>query len=271
MRRAIAALAAAVRARALPRGRGGARRAPVDAERDGRPNILVVMTDDMATTDLALMPNVQRLLAKQGTTFADAVDSFPLCCPARATFITGQYAHNHGVAGNFYPYGWYGMKKRGNTLPAWLAGRRLPDGADRQVAERLRGARRPRRGPEGLRHLARPARRLRLRLLQLRHEPRRQAAHLGRRRLRPQAGRVREHRGDPGPERRSRTSSPSATRSSGPPPYDYWGTQEPEDYSPDVTGRDHRAASSGPSASRESRSSSGGRPRRRTARTSRRR
>jgi arylsulfatase A-like enzyme len=93
---------------------------PVDAGGDGRPNILVVMTDDMAATDLALMPKTQRKLAAKGTTFADAVDSFPLCCPARATFITGQYAHNHGVAGNFYPYGWYGMKKRGNTLPAWL-------------------------------------------------------------------------------------------------------------------------------------------------------
>ncbi len=78
------------------------------------------MTDDMATTDVAHMPNVRRLLAKQGTTFADAVDSFPLCCPARATFITGQYAHNNGVIGNFYPYGWYGMPDRGNTLPAWL-------------------------------------------------------------------------------------------------------------------------------------------------------
>ena len=49
------------------------------------------------------MPNVQRLLAAKGTTFADAIDSFPLCCPARATFITGQYAHNHGVEGNFAP------------------------------------------------------------------------------------------------------------------------------------------------------------------------
>jgi N-acetylglucosamine-6-sulfatase len=93
---------------------------PVSADRDGRPNILVVMTDDQAQADVAKMPNVKRLLAKQGTTFADAIDSFPLCCPSRATFITGQYAHNHGVAGNFWPYGWYGMKHRGNTLPAWL-------------------------------------------------------------------------------------------------------------------------------------------------------
>jgi Arylsulfatase A and related enzymes len=93
---------------------------PVSAAHDGRPNILVVMTDDQALADVALMPNVKRLLAAQGTTFADAVDSYPLCCPARATFITGQYAHNHQVLGNFYPYGWYGMKDRGNILPAWL-------------------------------------------------------------------------------------------------------------------------------------------------------
>jgi N-acetylglucosamine-6-sulfatase len=92
----------------------------VGAGHDGRPNILVVMTDDMAATDLALMPKTRRLLVRQGTKFADAIDSFPLCCPARATFLTGQYAHNHGVAGNFYPYGWYGMKRRGNTLPRWL-------------------------------------------------------------------------------------------------------------------------------------------------------
>ena len=66
------------------------------------------------------MPNVRRLLAAKGTTFENAVDSFPLCCPARATFITGQYAHNHGVLANFHPFGWYGMKNRRNTLPAWL-------------------------------------------------------------------------------------------------------------------------------------------------------
>jgi N-acetylglucosamine-6-sulfatase len=95
---------------------------PVSADRDGRPNILVVMADDMSAADLKLMPSVQRLLASKGTTFADAIDSFPLCCPARATFITGQYAHNHGVKGNFAPYGWYGMKDRRNTLPAWLQG-----------------------------------------------------------------------------------------------------------------------------------------------------
>jgi N-acetylglucosamine-6-sulfatase len=118
-RRASWALAAfaALAVLALP---GAAQARPVTAMHDGRPNILVIMTDDQASSDVAQMPNVKRLLAAQGTTFADAIDSFPLCCPARATFITGQYAHNHGVNGNFYPYGWYGMKDRGNILPTWL-------------------------------------------------------------------------------------------------------------------------------------------------------
>ncbi len=99
---------------------GPAQARKAGAGKDGRPNILVVMTDDQAASDVAHMPNVKRLLARQGTTFVDAVDSFPLCCPSRATFLTGQYAHNHGVAGNFYPHGWYGMKGRRNTLPRWL-------------------------------------------------------------------------------------------------------------------------------------------------------
>ncbi len=93
---------------------------PAGADADGRPNILVVMTDDMSYDDLELMPHVEKLLAEKGTSFSNAVDSFPLCCPSRATFISGQYAHNHGVIGNFWPYGWYGMKDRRNILPAWL-------------------------------------------------------------------------------------------------------------------------------------------------------
>ena len=88
--------------------------------KDGRPNILVIMTDDQAAADLSAMPNTASLLTAQGALFQNAVDSFPLCCPSRATFISGQYAHNHGVGGNFFPYGWYGMSNRANTLPAWL-------------------------------------------------------------------------------------------------------------------------------------------------------
>jgi arylsulfatase A-like enzyme len=98
---------------------------PADARnaktgKDGRPNILVVMTDDMNQADMAFMPKTRKLLGKQGTTFTNAITSFPLCCPSRATFLTGQYAHNHGVGGNFFPEGWYGMPRRNNTLATWL-------------------------------------------------------------------------------------------------------------------------------------------------------
>jgi N-acetylglucosamine-6-sulfatase len=99
---------------------GPAHARPVGAGKDGRPNILVVMTDDMTQADIAFMPKTRKLLAKRGTSFSNSITSFPLCCPSRATFLTGQYAHNHGVTGNFYPKGWYGMEGRNNTLATWL-------------------------------------------------------------------------------------------------------------------------------------------------------
>jgi N-acetylglucosamine-6-sulfatase len=120
IRRFYAAVIAALGLLGLLALPGVADARPAAAAKDGRPNILVVMTDDQAVADVAKMPNVRRLLAAQGTSFSNAVDSFPLCCPSRATFITGQYAHNHGVVGNFFPYGWYSMKGRANILPAWL-------------------------------------------------------------------------------------------------------------------------------------------------------
>ena len=99
--------------------------APAEARPAGhnhaRPNILVVMTDDMNQADLQFMPKTRKLLAKRGTSFTNAITSFPLCCPSRATFLTGQYAHNHGVGGNFFPQGWYGMTRRNNTLATWLS------------------------------------------------------------------------------------------------------------------------------------------------------
>ncbi len=90
-----------------------------------KPNILLVTTDDMAVTDLAYMPKTRRLLGGQGATFTDAISSYPLCCPARATILTGQLSHNHGVRTNEEPYGgWAALKsqpdKINNTIGVWL-------------------------------------------------------------------------------------------------------------------------------------------------------
>jgi arylsulfatase A-like enzyme len=49
------------------------------------------------------MPNVQRLIADKGTTFTRNYSPDPICCPARATVLTGQYPHNHGVLDNVWP------------------------------------------------------------------------------------------------------------------------------------------------------------------------
>lgn len=73
--------------------RAGAQEAP-------RPNFVVIMADDQAAGMMRALPSVQRLIGARGTTFTNAFASYPLCCPARATFLTGQYAHNHGAKGN---------------------------------------------------------------------------------------------------------------------------------------------------------------------------
>ncbi len=44
---------------------------------DSRPNIVFVTTDDMRVGDLSAMPNVQRLLVAEGTTFSNSYAPFP--------------------------------------------------------------------------------------------------------------------------------------------------------------------------------------------------
>jgi N-acetylglucosamine-6-sulfatase len=87
-----------------------------------KPNILVLMTDDQTVESLRVMSNVNSLLARQGVTFANSFASYPLCCPSRATYITGQYGHNHTIMGNTPPAGGYDKlaPTHANSLPAWL-------------------------------------------------------------------------------------------------------------------------------------------------------
>jgi arylsulfatase A-like enzyme len=84
------------------------------------PNIVVIETDDQDAASVAHMPNVQALLAAQGTTFENSFVSDSLCCPSRATFLTGQYAHNHGVRSNVAPDGGFRRLRADNALPVWL-------------------------------------------------------------------------------------------------------------------------------------------------------
>jgi N-acetylglucosamine-6-sulfatase len=84
------------------------------------PNVVVIVTDDQTVRDMSVMPRTRRLLGSRGVTFTNSFVSYPLCCPSRATYLTGQYAHNHGVWGNRPPLGGYGRLREAHTLPVWL-------------------------------------------------------------------------------------------------------------------------------------------------------
>ena len=80
--------------------------APVFAQAPKRPNFVFVLVDDLRwdalnSTGLAWSktPNIDRL-AREGMTFRNAFVTTPLCSPARASYMTGQYVHKHGVVGN---------------------------------------------------------------------------------------------------------------------------------------------------------------------------
>ncbi len=70
-----------------------------------RPNIVFVVTDDLDYASTQKMPQITSLLADQGTSFEEAFVSHPVCCPSRATILTGLYDHNHNVISNNYPSG----------------------------------------------------------------------------------------------------------------------------------------------------------------------
>ena len=81
-------------------GAGSGAGPAVAQQADARPNIVVIQTDDQTLDSLRFMPNVDRLLVKQGVRFDNSFASYPLCCPSRASLLTGPYAPNHGVLGN---------------------------------------------------------------------------------------------------------------------------------------------------------------------------
>ncbi|MDO6732616.1 sulfatase [Marinovum sp. 2_MG-2023] len=74
-----------------------------------RPNILILYPDQMrydamspSGNTVVRTPNLQRL-ADEGMTFDAAFTSYPLCCPFRASLMTGKYAQGHGMYQNHFP------------------------------------------------------------------------------------------------------------------------------------------------------------------------
>lgn len=111
---ALVASAVAGLDEALPDGSGGSApqsQPPLSQARptaqSKRPNVVVILTDDQDVRSTRAMPAVMRELAGRGVTFMHNFATDPLCCPSRATFLTGEYAHNHRVLGNDPPLGGY--------------------------------------------------------------------------------------------------------------------------------------------------------------------
>lgn len=92
----------------------------VGAAADNRPNIVLITTDDQTTYDLRWMPRTRRALGGSGRTFSKALSPHPLCCPARAELLTGQYAQNNKVRHNVGKYGGYPQFREQSTVATWL-------------------------------------------------------------------------------------------------------------------------------------------------------
>ena len=81
----------------------------------GKPDVVLVVTDDQRVESLAGMTHVQDLLVSRGTSFDDAMVPTAMCCPSRAALLTGRYSHQTGVWSNSRPTGgWWRFHEEGN-------------------------------------------------------------------------------------------------------------------------------------------------------------
>ena len=70
-----------------------------------RPHVVVIVTDDQRTDSLPRMGAVWSELVGKGRLFTGAGAPTSLCCPARASILTGLFAHSTQVYSNSYPAG----------------------------------------------------------------------------------------------------------------------------------------------------------------------
>lgn len=78
------------------------------------PNIVFVLTDDLAWNLVQFMPNVLQMQAN-GATFSLYFVTDSLCCPSRSSIFTGRYPHHTGVWTNHgWDGGWKAFVRNGN-------------------------------------------------------------------------------------------------------------------------------------------------------------
>jgi N-acetylglucosamine-6-sulfatase len=86
------------------------------------PNVVLVMTDDQRWDTLWAMPTVRDALAGQGVTFSNGFVVNGLCCPSRASVLTGRYSHSTGVYLNQFPNGGFRSFDDSSTIATMLHG-----------------------------------------------------------------------------------------------------------------------------------------------------
>lgn len=100
--------------------------AQAEARPSTRPDIVLVLADDLDRNlgTLDQLPELKTLIAGQGTTFPNAFVSESLCCPSRSSIQRGQWVHNHQVVGNKPPDGgfekFHALKEDESTVGTWL-------------------------------------------------------------------------------------------------------------------------------------------------------
>jgi arylsulfatase A-like enzyme len=89
---------------------------PSETAGQARPNFVVIVTDDQDADSLPVMRKLLSYPEGSWINFSNAFANDSICCPSRATLLTGQYSHHHGVLTN---ESCLELDDR-QTLPVWL-------------------------------------------------------------------------------------------------------------------------------------------------------
>jgi arylsulfatase A-like enzyme len=81
--------------------------------------VVLIVTDDQRWDTLRFMPAVRLHLVEAGTTFTNAFVVNPLCCPSRASILTGDASHTTGVYTLGGPLGSRSFDPS-STIATWL-------------------------------------------------------------------------------------------------------------------------------------------------------
>jgi N-acetylglucosamine-6-sulfatase len=86
-----------------------------------RPNIVFVLTDDLAWNLVQYMPHVLKM-QQEGATFANYFVTDSLCCPSRSSIFTGRFPHDTGIFRNTGKDGGYlAFHNRGHEQATFAA------------------------------------------------------------------------------------------------------------------------------------------------------